>query len=603
MIFLSFLFYLILSKNSEICGNIIADYDVMQILSAPLLSQKLGMVDSVGNLQTTNFEQSIQLGLINEYGKYGLILAFGKSQNYKIDISQFDQNVNWIQVMYDTRLNLLIPPTLELKIRDGQVINLSVIDISVTLEIVPATDSHKKSSLLDNKILEQNYVQNDPIAEENTENENYTKNLNSTTTNKNSTKVGNTGNATNNGLSNNNKAKLHLQSLKLSNSATISKLDQIECRYFFVHISSSMLGSLSCIMSAMKVNISNDEVLTSIPSIFGDSLVHYIFDGLTYEQLFIEYKLTSLACNMTIRPIDDITELKDVTILFDQIYDDTTQMYLPSDLFYADFDGWEKIKFTNKIPTLTFLQDLKIEYADPPENLYAQQFQKNGHNIVYQNPISIDEVFICNQYCPDGIKESHDRLLIYISSEEEVEFWLNSIDMTTTQNIYLFSPIPIGSSRPISLAGVPKIANLYIQGAQYMTEAGTIEYSLFNVDVDEFVSVENLVVDHVTLNANGLSKMKVNALYIQEYGVIKGRINVQNAYVNFDDFTNSFDSITLEKLNLQLNLTSHAELTYDTLADGNSHWQMGNQLLLFFLHQLLLPIVFASIFILMETTQ
>ncbi|OHS97417.1 hypothetical protein TRFO_09395 [Tritrichomonas foetus] len=495
------LFYFFLfstfSKLSSVCGNVIGDYDVSSYGASTF-----NMIDAVFHSVFLFHSEVFDTAFANEYAPYGLILLVGSVYNLNpsIDLSTYDINFEWVQIMYDkVRLTLTTPPAVTLKIRDGQVKNLSIIDTTVTIV-----------------------------------------------------------------------DKVNVQTLELSHETVITNPENIACDHYSLYFSKSVIfefmglklyGDFSCQDTTMNISLGKKIISVSSLNSGGVSIdsVTVNIPSIEFNWMTVDIPSSIERCSFEITPNDGVEELTRVEFEFEELSS------IPN--VYGDvvFAGWQDINFKSQSkPTISFLDDTLMNIINPPDSVLVQQYQRNGYSIIYQSIITIEEAYICYNYCQLGVKSTHERLLVYVNDEDEIKHWISSIDNTITDNVYIYSPVPIGANNSLSLIGIPKLTNLYIEGDLYKAEDGTIDYSSWSVDVDDSVTVENLIIAKCVFNANGLSKMQVNSLSMQDNGIIKGRINVQNAYVNFNEFTRSFDSITLEKLNLRINLTSNGELTYDT---------------------------------------
>ncbi|OHT01495.1 hypothetical protein TRFO_31685 [Tritrichomonas foetus] len=346
--------------------------------------------------------------------------------------------------------------------------------------------------------------------------------------------------------------KIIVDSFELALGSQILTPEQIECRHFnFLY--NSLMCHESFDSTEFGIILSENQIETT-----GASVFNFDFSQINFEMMTFDIGGSYSGCNIEIIAKEDMKTFPSFDFQIEK-----SLVTTENDIQQIKFSNFENIDF-QKVPILSFYTDYNLKFNGKPTNIRIQQFSLERSTILYQDPIFVNEVYICNELCPLDIESKLDRLILYVNNTLDMRSYLLNIISAETPNVFIYTPTSFGTKEnPINFIGIQAFENFHILGDLYMSSSG-IEYSTWRVNLDDTVSAKNLVVNKCNFNANGVSKMQITNLDLDDFGSIQGRINSVNAFVDFKEFTRLFDSITLENLNIRINVTSDIELVYDT---------------------------------------
>ena len=343
--------------------------------------------------------------------------------------------------------------------------------------------------------------------------------------------------------------EISLNHLEITPKHTLTNLNFAKCKY-------------ACLIHEIEFDSQEVTVTISQNSLSISEATSTLFDISPYNYEIFVYEIHPHALSQSSLVIEADASMSTYPNV--EFVIDNPDSLVGDQILTITFRNWEGSNFNAK-PIISIFTDVTCTFIDDPSNCQIQQYSLDRSKIIYQNPININEVYICIEYCPSKIYSSKERLIITTDSASGMYQYLRRINQEGTNHVHLFSPYDVGTrDSPIQFVGLKSFKNLYIAGEYFKEFSTTNTYPVFTLRVNENVVVQNMFVENCSIEAIGNSKMQVRNISMEKNGLIGGRINVNNAYVDLVQFTRSFDLITIDNLNLRIYLSSNAELIYDT---------------------------------------
>ena len=488
---LLFLAILSFSRHSSRCAVCIindASDAITPTITFDLISSSTYIVSSTsGSSGYSTYADAIRATINTDpYAKFGMIFYIGNEYALSaevIDLSIYDVDVEFVSFISHGTLRTGLN-TVTAKIRDGQVKNLSVIGIQLSLQ-----------------------------------------------------------------------TKISLNSLELAVTSAILTPDNVES-----DVLSILNHMVFCdIDSNSEIQIGQGNVLYTY-NFIGAPLEYTVdYSQLHYNSLNLDLNdqssTSSLSCTIQVTFDQSLTEYPfDILLVEARIVDFIT----------LNFNGLDNMEANNEKP-LIFYSDLTLTLNSIPSTFRFSVYSLNGDYLKSQIPYFAEQVYICLNSVPSNFEKSRNVLSIVATSEDKIKDHLLNIVEKETKTIILFSNEDIGSSTsPFNLIGIPSFYSLHFLGDYIEKEDGSIGYTTFYISVDESIIIDNLIIENCTLSASGNTKMEAKNLSVETNGRVENRVNGESGYTDSKHYTNAFESITVNEINLRIFLTSDTEITYDT---------------------------------------